>query len=142
MEDLCEAFKQQDLYNDPDLNTNAKRVEARMRIMPILKFFVLFDDKADLMAKCEKIGLPFAPIVKPHELFDDCLNKSGGLLDIKLRGAADKSSRIATTIGGLRTQIRHDLPRSGSILADYSEAGFREDEIELMIETGVTLVSD
>ena len=142
---FCEAFKQQDLYDDPDLKTNAKRVEARTRIMPILNSLFCSMTKADLMAKCEKIGLPFAPIVKPHELFGDLhLNESRGLLDIKLpEGRQTKVPALPLTIGGHRTQIRHDLPRIGEHSREIlSEAGFKEDEIELMIETGVTLVSD
>ena len=37
--------------------------------------------KAELMARCEALGLPFAPIAKPADLFDDPhLLASGGLL--------------------------------------------------------------
>jgi crotonobetainyl-CoA:carnitine CoA-transferase CaiB-like acyl-CoA transferase len=40
---------------------------------------------AELTAIFEKAGLPFAPIVKPEELFDDPhLQATGGLADVRL----------------------------------------------------------
>ena len=97
------------------------------------------------MAECERIGLPFAPIVKPHELFDDVhLNESRGLLNVNLPdGRQTKVPALPMTIGGHRTQIRHDLPRIGQHSREIlSEAGFREDEIEFMIKTGAILAED
>ena len=142
---FCEAFKQKDLYKDPDLKTNAKRVEARARIMPILNSLFCSMTKADLMAECERIGLPFAPVVKPHELFDDVhLRESRGLLDVRLPdGRQTKVPALPVTMGGHRTEIRQDLPRIGQHSREILfEVGFREEEIELMISTGVILAED
>ena len=65
------------------------------------------------MAIWERIGLPFAPITKPHELFGDPhLNQSRNLLNITLphgRGKAQVPG-FPLTLDGLRTEIRHDLP--------------------------------
>ena len=142
---FCEAFQRQDLYDDPDLKTNAKRVEARTRIIPILNSLFCSMTKGELMAECDRIGLPFAPIAKPHELFDDAhLNESCGLIDIKLPdGRQTKVPALPVTIGGHRTEVRYDLPRIGQHSREIlSEAGFREEEIEFMIKTGAILAGD
>ena len=68
------------------------------------------------MATCESIGLPFAPITKPDELFDDPhLNQSGNLLDTTLPGGEGKTCIpvLPLTIDGNRTKIRLDLPERG-----------------------------
>ena len=68
------------------------------------------------MATCESIGLPFAPITKPYELFDDPhLNQSGNLLDTTLPGGQGKIwiPGLPLTIDGVRTEIRLDLPELG-----------------------------
>ena len=51
--------------------------------------------KADLAAKLEAIGLPFAPISKPWDLLDDPhLKDSGGLLETRTAGRARRSTRL------------------------------------------------
>ena len=88
---FCEAFRRKDLLNDPSLATNNQRLVARDRIQPLLQKLFSAMTQADLMAICERIGLPFAPITKPHELFEDPhLNQSGNLLNITLPMAAGK----------------------------------------------------
>ncbi|MDA8542667.1 CoA transferase [Rhodobacteraceae bacterium] len=110
---FCEAFRRKDLLNDPSLATNNQRLVARDRIQPLLQKLFSAMTQADLMAICERIGLPFAPITKPNELFEDPhLNQSGNLLNITLphgRGKAQVPG-LPLTLDGLRTEIRHDLP--------------------------------
>ena len=71
------------------------------------------------MAKLETIGLPFAPISKPHEMFDDPhLNAGGGLLPLTIadgekKGAAMKLPALPVEIGGTRPGVHHDVPRQG-----------------------------
>ena len=142
---FCEAFGRQDLYDDPSLETNALRFEARSRIMPILEGLFGAMTKDELMAECDRIGLPFAPITKPHDLFDDPhLQESGGLLDVTLPGGErTKIPGLPLTMDGRRFQIRHDLPRIGQHSWDILvEVGFSADEITGMIAEGAVLSED
>ena len=142
---FCKAFGRQDLFDDLSLKTNAQRVEARARIMPILKGLFGAMKKDDLMAECDRIGLPFAPITKPHDLFDDPhLKQSGSLLDVTLPdGEKTKIPGLPVIMNGRRTQIHHDLPRIGQHSRDIlAEVGFGDDEIDEMIADGVILSED
>ena len=131
-----------DLFEAPELATNALRFEARPRIMPILKTIFGALTKQDLMAACDRIGLPFAPITKPHELFDDPhLQGSGGLLDVTLGdGRVTKIPALPLSMSGRRTEIRHDLPRIGQHSREIlAAAGFSPEEIAEMIEARIVV---
>ena len=112
---FCEAFGLVDLFNDPALKTNPQRVEARPRILPIVARIFGGMTKQELMDKCESLGLPFAPIAKPEDLFDDPhLNASGGLTPITLPdGTKTKVPNLPIEMDGARFGTRLDLPRVG-----------------------------
>jgi crotonobetainyl-CoA:carnitine CoA-transferase CaiB-like acyl-CoA transferase len=69
-----------------------------------------------LVAKLERIGLPFAPIVRPDELFDDAhLNAAGGLLDVTIPGGATtKLPALPIELDGRRFALTRDLPAVGA----------------------------
>lgn len=142
---FCDAFGRDDLLDDETLATNTSRFEARDRIMPMLRDLFGAMSRDELMASCEEIGLPFAPITKPHELFDDPhLNQSGNLLDITLpEGTKTRIPGLPIEMAGRRTAIRHDLPKigeQGKIV--LNEVGFTDAEIASMLENGALLAPD
>jgi crotonobetainyl-CoA:carnitine CoA-transferase CaiB-like acyl-CoA transferase len=150
---FCEAFGLMDLLNDPELATMAQLAAARDRILPIVQDVFRQIPKAELMARCEAIGLPFAPIARPADLFDDPhLLASGGLLPIDLSGTEGvtvPSRRIADLPGlpvSLRTGrpgLRRQPPRVGEHSAEVMrEAGFSEAEIGELIQDGTLRVPD
>jgi crotonobetainyl-CoA:carnitine CoA-transferase CaiB-like acyl-CoA transferase len=112
---FCEAFGLVDLFNDPALKTNPQRVEARPRNQPIVARIFGGMTKQELMDKCESLGLPFAPIAKPEDLFDDPhLNASGGLTPVTLPdGTKTKVPNLPIEMDGARFGTRLDLPRVG-----------------------------
>jgi len=75
---------------------------------------------ADLAALFERVGLPFAPIRKPEELFDDeHLNVTGGLADITLpdgkrAGDTARTTLLPFTMNGERLGVRLQPPRQGA----------------------------
>jgi crotonobetainyl-CoA:carnitine CoA-transferase CaiB-like acyl-CoA transferase len=71
--------------------------------------------KADLVAKLERTGLPFAPIGKPEELFDDPhLLASGGLgLTTLPDGRETLLPILPIEMGGLRPQQDGSLAKPG-----------------------------
>jgi crotonobetainyl-CoA:carnitine CoA-transferase CaiB-like acyl-CoA transferase len=141
---FCEAFELTEFANDPTLAANGDRVKQRDRIIPVIKNTFRGYTKAELMDKLERTGLPFAPIAKPEELFDDPhLNAGGGLVEITVPGgehAGEKAKLPALPLemGGERFGVRLDVPRQGEhSRAVLEELGYAAADIERMFETGV-----
>ncbi|MBI4204120.1 MAG: CoA transferase [Betaproteobacteria bacterium] len=113
---FCEAFGLDELLADPALKTNPQRVEARSRIIPIVAGIFARMNKQEVMDKCEQLGLPFAPIVKPEDLFDDPhLKASGGMSPITLpNGEKADVPVLPLEMDGRRFGTRLDLPRIGA----------------------------
>ena len=133
---FCDSFGLATLLADPALATNPQRVEARPRILPIVTEIFAKMTKQELMDRCEALGLPFAPIAKPDDLFDDPhLNASGGLTPLTLPdGRKTKVPNLPIEMDGVRFGTRLDLPRVGEhtreLLADL---GYRPDEVAGLI---------
>ncbi|HXF66851.1 MAG TPA: CaiB/BaiF CoA-transferase family protein [Burkholderiales bacterium] len=133
---FCEAFGLTDLLADPALKTNPQRVEARPRLLPAITELFAKMTARELMERCEELGLPFAPIAKPEDLFDDPhLNASGGLAPITLPdGSRTKVPVLPIEMDGRRLGTRLDLPRVGEHTRELLAAiGYGAQEIEALI---------
>jgi crotonobetainyl-CoA:carnitine CoA-transferase CaiB-like acyl-CoA transferase len=121
---FCEAFGFAELAADTSLALNNQRVQARDRFLPLVRARFAKMAKADLMAVCERAGLPFAPIQRPQDLFDDKhLVESGGLTDVSLPdGRQVKVPMLPFEMDGRRFGTRLDVPLPGS----HSEALLKE----------------
>jgi crotonobetainyl-CoA:carnitine CoA-transferase CaiB-like acyl-CoA transferase len=132
---FCEAFGLTDLLEDPALKTNPQRVEARPRIMPIVSEIFSKMTKQALMDKCEKLGLPFAPIARPEDLFDDPhLNASGGLAPVTLlNGRTTKVPILPIEMDGRRFGTRLDVPKIGEHTREVlASVGYATSEIDAL----------
>lgn len=109
---FCKAFELTDLAADTALALNNERVLARDRIMPRIRDLFAGMTRDELVAKLDGIGLPFAPITRPDELFDDPhLNAQGGLVDIRIPGGnATRLPALPLEIDGERMDVRRDVP--------------------------------
>lgn len=77
---FCEAFALSELAADESLRSNSQRVLQREALLPKVRELFGSYTKAELVPILERTGLPFAPIGKPEEMFDDPhLAASGGL---------------------------------------------------------------
>jgi crotonobetainyl-CoA:carnitine CoA-transferase CaiB-like acyl-CoA transferase len=138
---FCEAFGFNEWLADPALKTNPQRVEARPRILPVVS--ALFGDmsKADLMKKCDELGLPFAPIAKPEDLFDDPhLNEGGGLAPVTMphSGIKTKVPGLPVAMDGKRLTTRLDIPKVGEhTRALLAGLGYDADAIKKMSTDGI-----
>jgi len=112
---LCEAFDLHHLLDDPELAENRDRVIHKDKFLPqiIDKFKSM--TKAELMEKIENLGLPFAPIGKPEDMFDDPhLNAGGGLLDMEMEdGERCKLPALPISMDGERLGLYLDPPKAG-----------------------------
>ena len=141
---LCDAFGLDELAHDPAYKTNNDRVTNKQKLLPIIKETFKQYTKADLMTKLEKTGLPFAPIARPEDLFDDDhLNASGGLVDItvpdgEFKGQPIRLPALPIEMDGKRFGAHRDVPRVGQYSKEVLvELGYNEKEIAEMIADGV-----
>jgi crotonobetainyl-CoA:carnitine CoA-transferase CaiB-like acyl-CoA transferase len=141
---LCEAFDLKDLAADRSLDTNNDRVTHKDRLLPVIKQTFLKYNKQQLMEKLEKTGLPFAPIAKPEQLFDDPhLAASGGLLPVTVtdgdrKGHKTRLPALPLEMDGHRFGIQRDVPRAGQHTREVlAQAGYSANEIAELIEKGI-----
>jgi crotonobetainyl-CoA:carnitine CoA-transferase CaiB-like acyl-CoA transferase len=113
---FCEAFSLSALAQDDSLKTNAQRVAQRDALLPKVRELIKQYSKDELVPILERTGLPFAPIGKPEELFDDPhLAASGGL------GATVLPDGRATRLPILPIEMDGRRPTQGGTLARPGE---------------------
>ena len=146
---FCEAFGLADLLADPAFATQSSRVADRSRYLPRIADVFRSLPKAELMARCEALGLSFAPIARPADLFDDPhLLASGGLLDTELSSSEGAPGGLSlqpmaglpalpVSMDGVRLGMRRQPPRNGEHSLEIArEANMSEPEIAAMIAGG------
>ena len=136
---FCDAFGLTALAADPTLATQSQRVAERSRTIPVIAAAFRTYSRAALAARCEELGLPYAPIERPVELFDDPhLNNSGGLLPVTLPdGRTTKLPNLPISLDGERPSLRRDLPVVGQHGAEIArELGYSDADIAGLREAG------
>jgi crotonobetainyl-CoA:carnitine CoA-transferase CaiB-like acyl-CoA transferase len=136
---FCEAFGFGDLFADPRLKTNNDRVQARAWMMPILRERLAPRSAAELSVVFEQNGLPFAPITRPQDLFDDAhLRETGGLAPLTLPdGRETVVPLLPLKLGDERPGIRLQPPQLGEhTRALMAEVGYNESEIDDLLQHG------
>ncbi|HEY1076988.1 MAG TPA: CaiB/BaiF CoA-transferase family protein [Fontimonas sp.] len=114
---FCEAFGFAAFAADRGLDGNNARVARREEILPVIRERFRGLDKQTLMDKLEHTGLPFAPIAKPEDLFDDPQMNADGLIEVTLAsGERAKLPAMPLMFGERRLGLRHDLPAAGQDL--------------------------
>jgi crotonobetainyl-CoA:carnitine CoA-transferase CaiB-like acyl-CoA transferase len=141
---LCDAFGLDELAADESLKTNNDRVAAKERLVPVIQDVFKGYTKAELMEKLEATGLPFAPIARPEDLFDDPhLNAGGGLVpftvtDGEFKGQEARLPALPLEMDGQRFGLHQPVPRAGEhTRVVLEEAGYSAGDIDSMIANGV-----
>jgi crotonobetainyl-CoA:carnitine CoA-transferase CaiB-like acyl-CoA transferase len=133
---FCDVLGFADLKADPRYTSNNARVTQRLSLMPVLRERLATRSAVELATLFEKAGLPFAPIRKPEELYDDeHLQATGGLADIKLpdgerAGQTVQTTLLPFTMEGQRLKARLDPPALGEHTREVlSGLGYSANEI-------------
>jgi len=144
---MCDAFDFGDLKADARLASNNDRVKARDWLIPILRERFAPFAAAELGARFEATGLPYAPITRPQDLFDDPhLRATGGLAPVTLPPDASGAGRAVDThmallplaIDGQRLPLRAAPPSLGAdTRAVLAGLGYGPGDIEGLIADGV-----
>jgi crotonobetainyl-CoA:carnitine CoA-transferase CaiB-like acyl-CoA transferase len=140
---FCEVLELPDLKADPALATNNQRVAVRATLLPSLRARLADRSATDIAERMERAGLPFAPIRKPEDLFDDPhLLATGGLADVTLSdgehaGSTVKTTLLPFTLAGERLGVRLHPPRRGEHAdALLASVGYSPQQIEALRRDG------
>jgi crotonobetainyl-CoA:carnitine CoA-transferase CaiB-like acyl-CoA transferase len=137
---FCNAFGLEDFATDPALSNKNDRVKARERTIPRIAEALKAYSKAELMAKVEALGLPFAPIGQPQDLMEDPhLMAGGGLVPLTLpTGQKVQLPALPIALDGERPGLRHDLVApGGDNAAIAAELGYTPAQVEALRQAGV-----
>jgi crotonobetainyl-CoA:carnitine CoA-transferase CaiB-like acyl-CoA transferase len=108
---FCDVLGLGDLKSDPAYATNNQRVVLRPQLLAQLRARLADRSAAELAETMERAGLPFAPIRRPEDLYDDPhLKATGGLADVRLPDGAesgrDRQDDAASLHDGRRASWR------------------------------------
>jgi crotonobetainyl-CoA:carnitine CoA-transferase CaiB-like acyl-CoA transferase len=134
---FCDVLGFSDLKADSRYSDNNARVSLRAVLLPELRSRLAAFSAAALADIFEKAGLPFAPIAKPEQLFDDPhLQATGGLADVRLTdgpkaGQNAPAALLPFTMNGQRLGVRLGPPFQGENTdALLMELGLTASEIQ------------
>jgi len=137
---FCDEFGLAALKADPALRSNRDRVLARERFMPRLHALFKTLSRATILETCERIGLPFAPINRPQDMFDDPhLNYPGAMTEVTLAdGRKSKVPVLPLAFDGGRFGLYRDVPKAGEHSTEVAhEVGLDDAAIEDLLRSGV-----
>jgi crotonobetainyl-CoA:carnitine CoA-transferase CaiB-like acyl-CoA transferase len=132
---FCREFGASELAADERLRSNGQRVQAREWLLPRLAEILRGFTKAELSAKLEAIGLPYAPITRPRDLFDDPHLNAGGMVETRdPRGARFKVPGLPLELDGKRLGLRSQPPAvSQDARALLASLGYAPARIDALI---------
>lgn len=141
---FCAEFELHELAADQALNTNNERVVQRDRILKTVRKLFASMRLGELMERLERAGIPFAPINRPADLFDDPqMNAHDGLLEVTIpsgqkAGEKIKLPALPLEMNSHKFTLRRDLPLEGGDSVEIlKEAGYSTAEIQIMLNEGL-----
>ena len=140
---FCEHFSRRDLLQDATYEFNEDRVRARPVLRPVVAEIIVRHTLAELVKLFDRIDIPFAPVAKPGDLFDDPqLNAGGRMIEIAFaNGTHAKIPRLPIEIGDHDFALRRQAPAIGEHSVEVlAELGLARSEIEALSQRGIVTV--
>ncbi len=112
---FCTTFGREDLLADPRFDENENRVLYRDILRPAVAEAMAKYSVVELSAKLEAIGIPFSPVRRPGELFDDPqLLAHGRMMHTRMpNGKWVNLPNMPFEIDGQSPTLRHQPPTTG-----------------------------
>src|SRR5215469_11432874 len=149
---FVEEFGLRELAVDPRLATNVMRLAERSWLIPALQEVLAAIPQDEVVRRCERANVSWAPVGQPGDLFtDEHLLATGGLVDVFISRFGEPGGKMAglpalpIEFGADRRRpgLRRQPPRMGEHNVELlSEAGFAAGEIERLAKTGVIASHD
>ncbi len=137
---FCTEFGRPDMRDDPLYRSNEDRVQRRETLRPVIKDLIAARESADLLSLFDRIGIPFSPVRKPGDLFDDPqLNAGGRMLDTRLQdGRQTRLPTLPIEIDGRTPSLRLQPPQLGEHTAEVlRELGVSEADRAQLTQAGI-----
>jgi crotonobetainyl-CoA:carnitine CoA-transferase CaiB-like acyl-CoA transferase len=132
---FCEVFEKQDWLTNDRLKTNNDRIAERDWFLPAVDEMMRSFTKEEIAERCEKADIPYAPIARPEDLFEDAqLNEGGSLLETVIQGNIQtKLPKIPLEIADTQFSLKHNPPEIGEDTVEIlQDLGLKNDEIEIL----------
>jgi crotonobetainyl-CoA:carnitine CoA-transferase CaiB-like acyl-CoA transferase len=141
---FCEHFGRDDLLQNPAYASNEDRVRERPTLLPVVAAIVAKHRRDELAELFDRIDIPFAPVARPRDLFDDPqLNAGGRMLEVAFPGGAiTKLPPLPVEMAGRTIALRRQPPKIGEHTAEIlDQLGFAKSEIEALCRRGIVEVA-
>ncbi len=121
---FCRMFDRPDLLADPRFITNGDRVEHRDALRVHVAEIARAHDIETLSRLMDEANIPFAPVRRPSDLFDDPqLNADGRMLPIRMpNGDTAKLPALPVCFDDVAPPLRLQPPTAGEHTDDVLEA--------------------
>jgi crotonobetainyl-CoA:carnitine CoA-transferase CaiB-like acyl-CoA transferase len=137
---FCHHFDRSDMLDNPKYANNQLRVKERPTIRAMVAECVVKLTLPELTKLFDEIGIPFAPVAKPGDLFEDPhLNAGGRMLDVAFKdGVRAKIPRLPLEVGTHDFGLRRQAPKIGEHSVEIlEEAGLSKAEVDALRARGV-----
>lgn len=139
---FCEVFEQPNWAGDPRLTTNSDRIRERAWFLPAVEQMMATYEKGELLARCEQAGIPFSPIARPEDLFEDeQLRQGDSLIETLLpNGETVSLPRLAVLLDEMSPGPQHPLsapPLGADTLHLLTQAGYSPAQIETLASQNI-----
>jgi len=141
---FCQTFGLDDLLADESLAANNDRVRNRDRLIPALREVFGRLSRAEVVRLCDEARIPFAPVAKPIDLFEDPhLNQSGGLVETTFPGGIrTKMPKLPLRLGDYDFGLRSNPPEIGEGSQEILESiGYSGEDVRALIDQGLVAIA-
>ena len=142
---FCDAFELPDLATDARLTSNNDRIRERDWLLPRLRDHVATLTLDEAVQRCERAGLPFSPVARPEDLFQDRqLLEGGSLLETTLPdGTEGALPALPLVMGSERWGKRLDPPLLGAHTREVLlAAGISSEAFSELAADGVVVAAE
>jgi crotonobetainyl-CoA:carnitine CoA-transferase CaiB-like acyl-CoA transferase len=139
---FCDLFERTDWLADERLQTNNGRIAQRDWFLPEVEALMAGLTQNEIIARCEAANLPFSPIARPEDLFDDPqLNEGGSLQEVVLPDSRyTKIPRLPLRLDARPYDLRCQPPSIGQHTRPLlRQLGYSEAEIDTLETDGIVV---
>lgn len=136
---VCRLLELDELLDDPRLATRMQQIEARSWTLPLVAEKIRLRTVEELAPKFEEHGIPFSPIAKPCDMYEDPhVMRPGGLAESREPdGTRFRAPSLPFEVDGEMLTGGGDVPMLGQdTLAVFTKLGMDEKDIRTAAGAG------